>query len=71
METKKLRKPYKRGAKHFLANMKVGEVYHDDGQFTWRGMQTIAARLEKDLNLEVEYKFKGNKAQGRWVTRVR
>lgn len=65
------RAEYRKGATALLAGMKVGEKYWDDGRFNWRSLQAIAARLEKYLNLEVEYVFRSNKTQGKSVVRVR
>lgn len=65
------RNTYKRGATEFLASMQVGETFEDDGSFNWRGMQSIACRLESDSRFTMKWVFRTRYTTGvRWVTRV-
>ena len=67
----KKRKPYQRGAKEYLLSMKAGECRDFDGKFSWRGLQSIAAHLEKDTACEVEFIFRTNSRVGQKIYRVR
>lgn len=42
------RRPYQRGIKYFLADFNVGEIREYNGEFNWKNMRTVAARMKND-----------------------
>ena len=64
-----MRKPYKWGAKAYLASMEVGETRTDDGRYNWRGLQFIAAQMQRDYGSKFVFRTK-QKAGYRQVTRI-
>ena len=64
------RKPYKRGAKEFLLSMEVGKMieFVDEDKLNYRGMQSVACRLKKELG--VRFVFRGKRDKRKFITRV-
>ena len=55
------RQPYRWGAKEYLSSMEVGETRHDDGQFSWRGLQCVASVMQKDYGCKFVFRTKYRK----------
>jgi hypothetical protein len=64
------KQPYKWGASAWLRSMEIGETRAHDGTYRWRTLQVIAARIERDFHLEVEFVFSTRRGK-KYVTRLR
>ena len=51
-QEKKKRKPYKRGAKAFLASFEIGEIRVVTDEYSWSGIRSSAARLKRDFGCQ-------------------
>jgi hypothetical protein len=63
-----MRTKYNWGAKSRLANMEIGEVMRDNGEYYWRGLQSIACKLKKEFGGQWQFY---HTPQGRFCMRLK
>ena len=66
-QEKKKRKPYKRGAKAFLASFEIGEIRVVKDEYSWDGMRSSASRMKKDFGCQFHFSLATGK---KVITRI-
>ena len=51
-QVKKKRKPYKLGAKAFLASFEVGETREIKDEYSWDGIRATASKLKREYGCQ-------------------